>query len=233
MKPRQFSLSKHFFWQSVTLSALRSVWFAPPVKFTKSRDKNLVLPDMGVFLSQESGDVFLNPGGHKQEVLAVATSYIQIELFPHGENCVRRIRETLPPPKRQASIVVEQKRNSTRRPETRRGGEVDLSGGGYGELTRGIDRLVVVSGPDDGDGRVKTEKTKRLEEPLEGRNPAAKVELGETRICFWAGVHGEFEAEKEEIIFFGFGASMEMEEGGDEDDGDAPTGAAFQDTILR
>lgn len=108
-----------------------------------------------------------------------------------------------------------------------------------------------------------TEKTKRLRRLSAGRKPAAKVELGEMRIWFWVGVHGEFEEENEEI-FFGCcwdevnsglkrkirkkkKKKIEKEEGGDmvelraamaeedeveDDDGDAPIGAAFQDWIC-
>lgn len=44
-----------------------------------------------------------------------------------------------------------------------------------------------------------TEKVKRFQEFGFGRNPAAKVELGERRILFWFGRHGESEEEKDDM----------------------------------
>ncbi|KAL7000794.1 hypothetical protein U1Q18_001943 [Sarracenia purpurea var. burkii] len=45
-----------------------------------------------------------------------------------------------------------------------------------------------------------TEKMKRFEELGRGRNPAAKMEFGESRIWLWFGRHGEFEKEKDEML---------------------------------
>lgn len=44
-----------------------------------------------------------------------------------------------------------------------------------------------------------TEKVKRFREFGFGRNPAAKVELGERRILFWFGSHGESDEEKDDM----------------------------------
>ena len=40
------------------------------------------------------------------------------------------------------------------------------------------------------------EKIKRFGVDVDGQNPAAKTELGERRIWFWLGLHGESEEEK-------------------------------------
>lgn len=52
--------------------------------------------------------------------------------------------------------------------------------------------------------KYQTEKTKRLESLGNGRKPAAKRELGERRMRFWVGLHGDWEIEKAEKLR-GFG----------------------------
>jgi len=46
--------------------------------------------------------------------------------------------------------------------------------------------------------KYQTEKMKREGETGDFRNPAAKEELGERRVRFWEGCHGEFEMENED-----------------------------------
>lgn len=46
--------------------------------------------------------------------------------------------------------------------------------------------------------KYQTEKMKRDGETGDCRNPAAKEELGERRVRFWEGCHGELEMENEE-----------------------------------
>lgn len=54
--------------------------------------------------------------------------------------------------------------------------------------------------------KYQTEKTKRLELFGSSRKPAAKRELGEKRMRFWVGRHGDWDIEKAEKLV-GFGGS--------------------------
>lgn len=66
-----------------------------------------------------------------------------------------------------------------------------------GNLSLADQMTVVVVGSDK--LWYQTEKVKRFRELGFGRNPAAKVELGERRILFWFGRHGESEEEKDDM----------------------------------